>query len=105
MKLLTKEIIKKLPAMSSQEQVADPQAVVKFFTPSSSFTWFVIEGDKEESGDWMFFGKVYSHLCPQGELGYFRLSDLEGAKGALGLTPERDMWFRAKPLSECDRNT
>ena len=101
MKLLTKEIIKKLPALYSQEQVADPQAVVKFFTPSSSFTWFVLEGGEQEGGDWLFFTKCFSHLCPDGELGYTTLQQLKDIKGPFGLGVERDLYFTPKPVSQC----
>lgn len=104
MKMLTQAIIKKLPALGSQDSVEDPIVQVKFFHPTSSFTWFVIEGD-QQGEDWMFFGKVYSHLCPQGELGYFRLSDLKSAKGQFNLTPERDMWFKPQALSKCNQTT
>jgi hypothetical protein len=100
MKLLTKEIIKKLPALYSQEKVEDPKVMVKFFTPDSSFTWFIIEGEKEENEEWMFFSKVYSHNCPEGELGYVALSELQKVRGSLGLPVERDRWFTPKPLSQ-----
>lgn len=101
MKLLTEAIKKKMPALYSQEKNADPQVVCKFFTPSSSFTWFVLEGQEEEDGDWMFFTKCFSHLCPDGELGYSTLRQLEEIKGPMGLGVERDMYFRPKPLSQC----
>jgi hypothetical protein len=100
MKLLTKEIINKLPALYSQEHNEDPNVVVKFFTPDSSFTWFVIEGEEQEDGDWLFFNKCYSHLCPEGELGYVMLSQLQEVRGGLGLPIERDKWFSPKPLSQ-----
>ena len=101
MKLLTKEIIKKLPKLYSQENVSDPVCKLKFFTPTSSWTWFILEGQEQEDGDWLFFGKFFSHLCPDGELGYFTLNELKSVKGPLGLGIERDMWFREKPLSQC----
>ena len=96
MKLLTQEILKRLPKLYSQENVEDPKVQVKFFTPTSSFTWFATEFDGEDT----FFGIVYSHLCPEGELGYFSLSELQAVKGSLGLGVERDKWFSPKLLSE-----
>lgn len=101
MKLLTKEIKETLPPLYSQENVADPICNLKFFTPDSSFTWFILEGGEQEDGDWLFFSKVVSHLCPDGELGYVLLSQLEEVRGALGLPVERDLWWQAKPLSQC----
>jgi len=72
-----------------------------FTTPDSSFTWYIVEGGKQEDGDWLFFSKVVSHLCPDGELGYVLLSQLKQVKGSLGLPVERDIWWQAKPLSQC----
>ncbi len=101
MMLLTQAIKKKLPALYSQENNPDPNCVVKFFTPDSSFTWYITEGSEQENGDWLFFGKTVSHMCPDGELGYVVLSELQSAKGPLGLSIERDKYFGEHPLSEC----
>jgi len=98
MKLLTEEIKKQLPPLYSQEQVADPLVICKFFTPWSSWTWFAYEYSPEEQ---LFFGKVFSEMCPDGELGYFSLAELESIKGPMGLTIERDIHFTPKKLSEC----
>ncbi len=98
MMLLTKAIQKKLPKLYSQEKVENPVAQVKFFDPCGSFTWYVLEYD----GDDTFFGKVISHLCPEGELGYFSLSELKAIKTkTFNLGIERDLYFQPKPLSEC----
>ena len=40
MKLLTKEIEKKLPKLYSQEKVENPVIIVKFFCPWNQWTWF-----------------------------------------------------------------
>lgn len=104
MKLLTKEIEKKLPALYSQEEVEDPMVVVKFFDPCGSATWFIVEGGHvlpgetaEEVGDYMMFGLCYIH---EPELGYVALSELQAYKGPLGIGIERDKWFTPKRLSE-----
>ena len=97
MKLLTKEIRKALPALYSQDEIADPLVHVKFFDPCGSFTWFILEYDGEDT----FFAFVKSHLCPNGELGYVSLSELKSIKNPLGLGIERDLYFKSKPLSEC----
>jgi hypothetical protein len=59
MQLMTKEIEKSLPALYSTEKVPtrDKKCVVKYFTPWSNWTWYVVEGSKED-GDWLFFGLV-----------------------------------------------
>ena len=94
MKLLTKEILEKLPKLYSQEEKGlDAVAVVKFFTPDSNWTWYATEFDGED----LFFGLVDGF---EKELGYFRLSELQSVKGALGLPIERDMYFKPKTLKE-----
>jgi len=94
MKLLTKEILEKLPKLYTQEEKGlDAIAVVKFFTPDSNWTWYATEFD----GDDLFFGLVDGF---EKEIGYFRLSELQSVKGALGLPIERDMYFKPKTLKE-----
>jgi hypothetical protein len=91
MQLITKAIEAKLakkPLYSTDgEKISD--VIVKFFTPDSSWTWWAIEGEKQES-DWVFFGLVEGH---ERELGYFRLSELLQIRGGFGLPIERDRHF------------
>jgi hypothetical protein len=94
MKLLTQAIKKALPPLYSQENVKDPVAQVKFFTPWTNWTWYATEFDGEDT----FFGKVIGH---ETELGYFSLSELESVTGSFGLKIERDLHFTPKPISEC----
>ena len=95
MKLLTKAIRAKLPALYSQEDKGDEAIVqVKFFTPWSNWTWFATEFDGEDR----FFGKVVGF---ETELGCFSLSELESITGPMGLKIERDMYFDPKPLKDC----
>jgi len=96
MKLLTKEIEKKLPKLYSQEKVSNPKIIVKFFHPLSSWTWYTVEGDRQEDGDWLFFGLVDGF---ERELGYFTLRQLEEVK-VKGLGIERDMYFGEHFLNE-----
>jgi hypothetical protein len=98
MKLLTKEIIKKLPPLYSQDgkDPKDVPIVVKFFCPWGRYTWYVTEGQEQE-GDWVFFGLVRGQ---ETELGYFSLKELESVKGPAGLKIERDMWFGDHTLAE-----
>ncbi len=97
MKLLTQEIRNQLPTLYSQDEVEDPTVQVKFFDPCGSFTWYILEYDGEDT----FFAFVKSHLCPEGELGYVSLSELNSIKGPLGLGIERDIHYQPKPLSQC----
>lgn len=89
MKLLTKEIEKKLPALYSQEKVSNPKIIMKFFTPWSNWTWYIIEGERQEDGNWQFFGMVHGF---EREIGYFTLKQLEEVE-VKGLKIERDKFF------------
>lgn len=92
MKLLTKELKDKLPALYSQEEVEDPIVYVKYFHPFSSWYWFGLEFDGEDT----FFGYVVGH---ENEYGYFSLSELESIK-IMGLGIERDLHFTPTPISK-----
>ena len=96
MQLLTEELRRSLPPLYAQEKVEDPIVHIKFFTPDSSWTWFATEGSQEED-DFIFFGYVIGHFP---EWGYFALSELEEARGPLGLPIERDLDFKLAPFSQ-----
>jgi hypothetical protein len=103
MKLLPQEIREKLPPLYSQDGKGSKATVyVKYFTPSSSWTWYATEGEPvlDESGkevDFKFFGLVDGH---DKELGYFVLSELEEVRGPMGMPIERDLFWRPKILEE-----
>jgi hypothetical protein len=89
MKLMTKEVEQLLPALYSQDAKGnDAIAYVKFFTPDSKWTWYATEYDPKDK---MLFGLV---IGLDTELGYFSLEDLETGKGPLGLSIERDLYFK-----------
>ena len=92
MQLLTKELRGKIPPLYSQDKNPDPLIICKFFTPDSSWTWYVIEFDEQDT----FFGLVDGF---EKELGYFSLSELESIRGKLGLPVERDLYFTPCRLS------
>jgi hypothetical protein len=94
MQLLTKEIRGKLPPLGSQDSKGGKAvAYVKFFTPDSSWTWYATEYDGQDT----FFGLVEGQ---EKELGYFSLSELESARGPMGLAIERDLHWTPKTLAE-----
>ena len=94
MKLLTNEIITKLPPLYATENETNPIAQVKLFTPDSNWTWYIMEYDPNEK---IGFG----YVCGlENELGYFSLDELESLKGQLGLGVERDIFFTPTPLNE-----
>jgi exonuclease III len=103
MKLLTEEIRRNLPPLYAQDgKGGKAVAYVKFFTPSSSWTWWATEGSpiKDENGneiDFHFFGLVEGQFK---ELGYFSLKELEEVRGPMGLPIERDLYWQPKALEE-----
>lgn len=84
MKLVTKEVEKRLEKfpIRSQENVENKKVLVKFFI--GSCTWIVTEAEKMENGDWEFFGWV--NLGYGGEWGYFRLSEFADVKVPIRLS-------------------
>ena len=99
MKLLTEELKKKLPPLYATEnvEVEDKVALIKFFHPMSSWTWYVVEGGyNKDLGTWLFFGLVDGF---ESEWGYFTLQELETTK-VHGLGIERDLYWKPKKLRE-----
>ena len=102
MKLLTKEIQVKLkPLYYFEKSGEEPVAVLKFFDPTGSWSWYIAEGQKQEDGDWLFWGAVDGF---EFEYGYFTLNELlhakDGCKGIQSLPIERDLYFKQTLLSE-----
>ncbi len=104
MELLPKKLKAKIPAIGSQDEVFDPMIIVKYFDPTGSWTWYVMEGEDREDGTFEFYGYVVGNFS---ELGYFTLRDLETAKqgltGLRALPIERDLSFTPCTLSEITR--
>jgi len=97
MKLLTKELRKKLPPIRGQEDKGlDAIAHVKFFTPDAHWTWYATEFDGQD----IFFGFVKGDFD---EFGSFSLSELQRVRGGMGLPVERDLYFQPTPLRELTR--
>jgi hypothetical protein len=93
--LMPADLVKVLPPLYAAERQADPVAHLKWFTPDSSWTWYVIEYDPEEQ---LCFGLVIGH---ERELGYFSLDEILEVRGPFGLPVERDLYFTPAPLSQC----
>ena len=99
MKLMTQEILKKIPPLYStdgQGSLDDRICYVKFFNPVGSWTWYAIEYDPESR---IFFGWVDGDFP---EWGNFSMDEFESVAGKLplGLSIERDMYFTPKPMKE-----
>lgn len=83
------------PLYSQEEQGENAVAVVKFFTPWTNWTWYASEYDPEKR---LCFGVV---VGLEREYGYFSIEELERIRGPGGLTIERDLYWKPKPLKEC----
>jgi hypothetical protein len=94
MKLLTDELLQIIPGLYDQDGKEEQIAYIKFFTPDANWSWFAMEYDKEKE---LFFGLVNGL---EKELGYFSLHELEGLKGPLGLSVERDIYFKPIAIKE-----
>ena len=95
MKLLTKELEKKIPALYSTDgktPLEDKICYIRFFHPRSSWTWFAVEYDPESK---IFFGWVDGSFPEWGE---FSLEEMESVKDSWGLGIERDLYFTPKPM-------
>lgn len=92
MKLLTKELLAKLPPLYATEHEQDPMVWVKFFYPSHPWTWYGIEYDGKD----LFFGFVDGDFP---ELGYFSLTELTQTRDPWGMPLERDLYFQPCRLS------
>jgi len=104
MKLLTKKIETSLPTISavSDKSLDEIKVMVKFFHPLTNWYWFAFAGQHIQD-DFEFYGKVFSPLCPNGEIGYFTLSQLDSISipfGPITFQVERDKLFEPIPADQ-----
>lgn len=97
MKLLTQKIKKQLPPLYATENEEDQTIIAHFFSPMGKGDWYVIEGEEQDDGNYMFFDLV-DLLCK--EYGYFSLKELENIQLPLGMKIERDLYWTPKKVSE-----
>ena len=85
------------PPPCAQEDKRDPIVHVKLFCPWGAATWWITEYDPSDrtAFGYAFLGDPY-----MAELGFVSLDELESITGIAGLTIERDVHFKPKPLSE-----
>ena len=96
MNLLTQELLKKLPPLGHSIDTEDePQAIVKWFTPDSNFTWYVAEYDPATG---QCFGLVDGFAK---EFGYFNINEIKALRGPkpFCLPVERDWSFEPVNLN------
>jgi hypothetical protein len=96
MKLMTKAIEKRIPALSATDEIPFEEKIchVKLFDPTGSWTWYAVEYDPKEQ---LFWGLIHGF---EKEWGYFSLIELQSVKGRLGLGIERDLHFKPTKMKE-----
>ena len=93
-KLLTADVIRKLEKhpLGSQDNKGDDAVVLVKFFGGGDCTWLITEGEKQEDGDWLLYGKCT--LGYEWEWGSVMLSELETLRfPPFGLGVERDMYL------------
>ena len=111
MKLMTKKLEKQLTKypLRSQENEEDPVCILKYFNPYGAGTWYVTEAEKQEDGNYLFFGYVELQFD---EYGYFTLDELERLQVPIKINGktigyggiERDLHFEPTKLSKIIRS-
>ena len=96
MELWTEELEQKtinFQLYSQKNKGKQSKVLVKYFNPYGAGTWIITEAEKQENGDWLFFGYCYIH---EWEWGYALLSELQATKVnvyGLKLGLERDLYI------------
>jgi len=95
-KLLTKEILKKIPPLYSTEKKKpeDIPVHIHYFSPYSGWDWYITEFDGKD----IMYGLVRGLDT---ELGYVSLSELK----RMGMNIERDRYFGKHTLKEIMEKT
>jgi len=88
MRLMTKSIEKMAQKQFSSGAGMEQKVVAKFFDPTGSYTWYLMNSDPENPD--YCWGIVKGHAV---EMGSFSLSDLQNYRGQFGLGIERDKFF------------
>jgi hypothetical protein len=98
MNLLTKEIETKFSKSAAGADLIarrNGEILVKYFDPCGRYTFYVLEAEHGDDGDWMLYGYCVSPLGPDcDEYGYASLREIQGVRNRLGLGIERDRNFK-----------
>lgn len=96
MKLMTKAIEKAAQKQFTFGNEWEKQKIVaKFFDPSGSWTWYLMNQDPNDPDYLWGFVSGFEVEC-----GSFSLSELQSISGRFGLGIERDLWFKPIPAKE-----
>lgn len=118
MKLITKEITKKLPPYASfkiWESEDEVTAYAHYWM--GGFDWYLVAGSpvitnddgtwhftkyEDEASDWLLCVKGFSHMCPKGEYGEMFLSDLKQYSMGGFIKVEREIGWKSRSIKECE---
>jgi len=118
MKLITKEISKKLPPYSSiRKWKSEDEVTAHAHYYLGAFDWYLVAGspiimnddgtwyftkDADDATDWLLYIKGFSHMCPKGEYGDMSLSELEQCSIGSFIKVEREIGWKSRPVKECE---
>lgn len=101
MKLITKEIEKKLEQSDIMDSPINAEIILKLFGGSAA-TWWITSGERDDSGEWMFYGVTDLGMGYR-EMGYISFAELKEIKfPPFGLGIERDMHFSSGQVFDID---
>ena len=101
MKLVTKKIEKRLrqyPLYSQEGKGKRALCLAKFFLCSGAWTWYILEADVDEG---MAYGVIINGNG-EGEYGYINLAELQDLSTKMGLTVERDLYYKPQSIGQID---
>ena len=118
MKLITKDIAKKLPPYTSIKKWESEDEVVAYAHYwLGGFDWYLVAGspvkvnedgtwhftkDENEASDWLLYVKGFSNMCPKGEYGDMFLSELKQYSIGSFIKVEREIGWKSRPIKECE---
>jgi len=89
-----------IPGMYETESIPAAEKIVhvRWFTPDSSWTWYIVEYDPKSD---VAFGYAYNSDYPDGaEWGYIPLTEIRASRGHYNLRIERDLHFSPTPFGK-----
>ena len=102
MELITKELEEELakhPLYSNENKpLIEQEIIVKYFNPYGVGTWLITEAEKQDNGDYLFYG--LAHLI-EWEAGYTTLKQLEEIRDNKELmSVERDLYTNLTTIGD-----
>ena len=92
------DALRKHPLYSQDGKGDDADIVVKYFNPYGRGTWYVLEGNPTDDGDWELYG--IADLGYGQEYGYFMLSELQNLRPSPWGGIERDLYFGKRKVKD-----